>query len=117
MLCWAMPWPMAGTLETMAVPRAPAPSFWACSCWATVELTPSWSKTAFFWMSEVTVLLAEAVSEVADCCRVRASVSDSAWAPWMEVVAVLMVVWASLDAVRTLEREVGSVAVTPWESD
>lgn len=65
-------------------------------------------------MSEVTVLLAEVVRPVAADCRVRASVRPRAVVPVMEVVAALMVLCALVEALRTLVRVVGSVAVTAW---
>lgn len=112
MLFWAIPWPMAGTLPTMAVPRADEASFWATSCWPTTEETPSWSKTGFLAIRVVTVWLAESVRPVAVCWRLRASVRERAWAPLTVVVAVLIMVCALFAAVRTFCRLVGSEALT-----
>lgn len=103
---------MAGTLETMASPRAVEPVFCCCRFCATTEVTPSWSKTGFFAMSEVTVLLTEVVRPVADCCRVRASPRERASVAVICWVAVVMADWPAVEAERRLVRLFGSVGVT-----
>lgn len=113
-LCWAIPCPMAGILDTTASPRPLAP---VCCVWIwvrTTEETPSWSKTGFLAMRDVTVLLAEALRPAADCWRVRASVRARTGEALTVVVALLSVFWVSVEALRRLVRVLGSVAETAW---
>lgn len=115
MLCCAIPCPIAGILDTIASPSALDPVFWVCSWVATMEETPSWSKTGFLLISAVTVLLAEVVRAPADCWRVRASPRERTGEALTVVVALERVFCVFWEAVRTAVRELASVGETAWE--
>lgn len=108
----AMPWPIDGTLDTMASPKLAAPVFCIRSWLPTSLVTPSMSNTGFLAIRAVTVWLAVSVRPVADCCSESASVSDNAEVALMEVVALEMAPCALVLAVRTLVRVVASAGLT-----
>lgn len=67
MLCCAMPWPIAGTLETMAVPRLAEAVFCCWRFWRTTLETPIWSKLGFLETRVSIKVVADEVRSVAVC--------------------------------------------------